>query len=301
MSGFLKRVFLFIIVFFIFDKLFYIFILLSPALEKDKRLERVINGELHKEIIILGSSRGARNIIAGQVEDSLRLSTYNLSYPGSDIEFLEYLLRSLIKFNTKPKIALLAIDDPEELLPSESIKFRLDRLYPLAKYTHINDELIARDEKSFLSRIFILARINKRNFDIRVKHFSALDTIINCGSMPIWSQRENFTFAYDDSIQPYPIQNELKKKLNAFLKLQELCGQNDIKLVLAFSPNYKIYNYSFEERLRKLMDKNTDIFIYDTSNPVYKDSSYFFDASHLRTSGAVIFTNEIIDFLKNYK
>ena len=104
MKKFLISVFIFCAIFFIIDKAFYFFMERSAALEKDNRLEKVITGKMNKDIILLGSSRGARDIIASQIEDSLQLSTYNLSYPGSDIEFHEFLLKSVLKFNKAPRL-----------------------------------------------------------------------------------------------------------------------------------------------------------------------------------------------------
>lgn len=301
MKKFIYTLLLFIIVFFIFDKLFFLFIYLAPNTNIDKRLELVINGEINKECIIIGSSRGARNIIAKQIEKGTELSTYNLSYPGSDIEFHEFLLRTLLKFNQKPKIVLLAVDDPSELLPSESIKFRLDVLYPLVKYTYINNELIARGEKNYLSKILCLSRINKSNFDLRKKHFSALDTIMDCGSMPISFQRENRIFKYDTINQYYLIKDELTNKVNAFKNFQQMCNNNGIKLYVVFSPNFQQHNFLFEKRIKELTNNNVGYFIYDFSNIIYKDKTYFYDENHLQTKGARIFTDELVKFLNTEK
>ena len=115
MKKFLIQILLFSFTFFLFEKVFYVSLYVSPKLEIDKRLEYIINGNMNKDLIVLGSSRGARNIIASQIEDSLNISSYNLSYPGSDIEFHKFLLQSLIKYNEKPKIVLLVVDDNAEL------------------------------------------------------------------------------------------------------------------------------------------------------------------------------------------
>jgi hypothetical protein len=301
MKKFIYNFLLFIIVLFVFDKIFFLFIYFAPKNKIDKRLERVINGGINKDCIIIGSSRGARNIIAKQIEKETGLSSYNLSYPGSDIEFHEFLLRSLIKFNQKPKIILLAVDDPSELLSSESITFRLDVLYPLVKYNYINNELIARGAKTKLSKILCLSRINKSNFDLRKEHFTALDTIIDCGSMPISFQRENRTFKYDTSNQGYLIKNELHKKVNAFLNFYQLCNLNAIKLYFVFPPNFQEYNFDFEKRIKELTKNNVSCFSYNFSNVVYKDKSYFYDEAHLKTNGAVIFTSELAKFLNTEK
>lgn len=300
MKKFIYTLLLFTFVFFIFDKTFYIFIYLAPSKVLDKRLENVINGKINKECIIIGSSRGARNIIAKQIETATGMPSYNLSYPGSDIEFHEFLLQSLLKFNQKPKIVLLAIDDPTELLPSESIKFRLDLLYPIIKYPYIYNELLARGEINYLSKILCLPRINKSNLDLSQKRFSALDTIIGCGSMPISFQKKNAVFKYINN-QNYEIKNELKSKINALLNFQQLCNKNGIKLYIIFSPNFQQHNYRFENRIKDVLKNNASYFVYDLSNNIYKDNFYFYDQSHLQIKGAVIFTNELIKFLLTEK
>lgn len=297
MKKFLFTLLIFLIVFFVADKMLYIILYQSPKLEKDKRLEEVINGNLNKNIIIIGSSRGARNIIASQIEDSLHVSAYNLSYPGSDIEFHEFLLRSLIKFNENPKTVLLVVDDSSELLPSENINFRLDRLYPLAKYDYINDEMINRNEKNFLSKFIFLSRINKRNFDLRKKRFHALDTMKQNGSMPISFQNENHDFIYRQDVN-YNKKDELSIKIEAFQKFQKLCLLNNIELFMIFPPNFSKHRSSFEDRIKELSHPSVFFHVYDTMNTAYSEKSLYYDNAHLNEKGAKILTNEIIKILK---
>jgi hypothetical protein len=196
---------------------------------------------------------------------------------------------------------LLAVDEPSELLPIESIKFRNDVLYPLVKYNYINNELINRNEQNYLSKILCLARIKKSNFDLRKKHFTALDTIFDCGSMPISFQRENRILKYDTSRQYYSIQNELTVKVDALTNFQQICIKYGIKLYIVFSPNFQQHNILFEKRIKKLMHKNVGSFIYDLSNGIYLNKSYYYDESHLQRKGAVIFTNELVNFLNKEK
>ena len=294
MKKFIIQILLFSVAFFVLEKIFYVFLYVSPDLEKDKRLENVINGNMNKNLIVLGSSRGARNIIANQIEDSLSISSYNLSYPGSNIEFHEFLLRALIKHNKNPEIILLAVDDPEELLPSKSIKFRLDRLYPLAKYDYINNEMIRRGEKTVLSKFLILARINRKNFDLRERNLSALDTLRCNGSMPISFQRKDRDFIYNDSRNNYDLDKELSVKVDAFKDLQELCVSNNIKLFIVFPPNFEDHNISFANRLNELSHPTTSFILYDTTDLTYQNRNYFYDEGHLKVNGARKFTNEII-------
>lgn len=299
MQKFIKNIILFFIAFFLFDKIFFLIIALSPSLEFDNRLEEIIKGEMEKDLIILGSSRGARNVIASQIEDSLGYSSYNLSYPGSDVEFHEFILRTLIKFNKPPKKLLLVVDESRELLPSEELVFRLDRLYPLAKYAYINDEMIARGEKSISSRILILSRMNLRNFDLRRKKFSAIDSISKCGSMPISYQKHDLVFKYDSTTRIYQAKTELDYKIISFLNIQEMCIKENIDFYVVFSPNFRAPNRSFEDRIRKLTIKDVPFIRYDSLNQIYEDPTYYYDYIHLQECGAVVFTNDIIDYLES--
>ena len=301
MKKFIIQILFFLIAFFLFEKAFYVFLYFSPKLEKDKRLEYVLNGNMNKDLIILGSSRGARNIIASQIEESLNISCYNLSYPGSNVEFHEFVLRVLLKHNRNPKILLLAVDDPHELLPNKSLQFRLDRLYPLAKYKYINDEMISRKEKNFLSKFLVLGRINLSNFNLKQKKYSKFDTIKICGSMPISFQKNDFEFNDDRSHIAYEIKNELPKKRLAFKKIQDMCKLKNIELFIVYSPNLKGHNRFFNYRIKEL-SKQLNLHIKnDTSNISYKDKKYYHDEAHLKTNGAKIFTNDIIKKLKENK
>jgi hypothetical protein len=302
MKKFLITVVVFLVLFLVFDRLFLFFVYNSPSKEVDKRLELVLNGKINKDIIVLGSSKGARDIIAAQLEKETNHTAFNLSYPGSDIQFHEFLLRALIKFNKKPKLVILTVDNPIEVLPDSLITFRLDRLYPLVKYDYVNQELVDRNEKNkILSKLFTLHRINKGNFDIRQKKFTAMDTLFADGSMPISFQKENEDWNEEVNNTSYPQQKESKVKLECLQKIIAACKQDNIKLVLVSPPMFKGTNPMFKKRMLEIAGNNASFYEFDTHNQLYKDKSYFFDLNHLNKKGATIFTAEIAIYLKNTK
>lgn len=269
----------------------------SPSLEKDKRLEQVINGEINKDLIILGSSRGARDVMACQIEDSLHLSAFNLSYPGSDVEFHEFVLRSLLKFNKAPKIVMLVVDYDAEFYPSTSLRFRLDRMYPLVKYDYIYKEMIAKGELNpYLSKILVLSRINNANLSLTPKSFTRLDSLKGCGSMPISFQKKG-DFEFSES-REYDEKKEQKYKVEALQKIQALCAAHGIKLYLLYGPNFGNYSPAFEKRIKALAAPGVSVHTYDTLNPVYRDRAYYFDVTHLKIDGAEIYTNELINLIR---
>ncbi|NMC39560.1 MAG: hypothetical protein GYA43_00080 [Bacteroidales bacterium] len=288
----------FSVLFLAFDKIFILVANRSADAEADKRLELLLNGEINKDLIIAGSSRGSRDIIASRIEEITGLSSYNLCYPGSNVEFHEFVLRTLLEFNKPPEIVLLVVDDDIEFLPNEKAIFRLDRLYPLVKYSYIRQELIDRGEKDrYLSRVFVLHNLNKANFDLREKKFSSLDTIMHCGSMPVSFQRKDKSWDFDPAERDYPLTLEEVSKVKAFKKILTYCSNNDIRLVILFPPNYKNFSKSFERRIRDLAGNKTFFYKYDCDNPVYTNKDFYYDQEHLISEGAFLFTEELTRYL----
>ena len=298
MVRFAVRLLVFASFFFIYDKVFIIVAHRSAEAEVDKRLEYVVKGEMSKDIIIAGSSTGSRDIIAGKIAQETGLSAYNLCYPGSDVEFHEFVIKTLVQFNKPPRMILFVVDDNTEFLDSESIIYRKDRLYPLIKYPHIRKELESRQgDNSFFSSLLILDRLNKYNLDLRRKRFTVLDTIIACGSMPISWKPENIRFSYDSQERNYPLDNENPEKIVAFREIIKTCNSNNIKLVFVFPPIYKAHSKSFESRIRELGGNDAFYYVYNSENPVYKDEDYYYDEIHLLRKGAEVFTQELVSYI----
>ncbi len=288
---------LFMAAFFIIEKGVYYFLDIAPNREYDKRLEYILEGNMNKELIVLGSSKGASDILAGQIEKETGLKSYNLSYQGSNIIFHEFILKALLKYNQTPKKVILMIDIPYEFIQEKSLKFRVDRLYPLSKYNYINKELINQKEKNILSWVFCTARVNQSNFElkeIKAPYHNPLDL---SGSGPYVIEKHNKNFDYSFIKKPYNTKSELPDKIRAFKNVQKLCRVNNIELICIIPPNFFELNRSFIKRFSSLLTNENKLFVYDTLNPIYKDEKYFYDSSHLYIDGAKILTSEISNFI----
>lgn len=301
MKKFLLQLALFACVFFVVDKLFYVFIASSPSREVDKRLELLLEGKINKDIVILGSSRAAEDIIASQIEKETKQSAYNLGYPGSNIEFHYFLLKTLLKYNKKPKTIVLTIDNPWELLPDKTLNFRYDRLYPLVKYNYITKELIDRDQKNELAWFLCLGRINQVNFELKDRKQMLKNPLQPDGSSPFLFKRTEKEFHYTIDNEAYSAAKEDKNRVKSFLAFQDACKKNHIQLVLCYAPNFKSFNKSFQNRMQQISLKDNFTFIYDTTNTDYKNIDYFYDESHMNYKGATMFSSEISRFINNLK
>ena len=298
MKKFLKSIFLFFILLFLLDKGFCFFLNEAPKKEYDKRLERVLEGKLNKDIIIIGSSLGSGNIIAENIEKGTGLTTYNLSYQGADVGFQKFILETLLKYNKPPKKVLMSIDSPHAFLTS-NLGTRYDRLVPLAKYNYINDELIKLKRNNILSKVFCLGRIIPYHIRLKKQLAPALNPLTNHGSRPIIMEKAKKNLHEYSKSTTYHKSEELKDKLAAFKSIQQMCKEKNIELTFVFSPYYHQFNNGFYNRFKELTTPNHNIFVYDTLNPIYKRSDSFYDESHLMHDSARIFTFELVDFLNN--
>lgn len=298
MQKFFKNGLFFLLIFFILDKGFYYFLNKAPKLEYDTRLEQVLRGEMNKDLIILGSSRGSDNILAGEIEKQTGMSTYNLSYQGADVTFQYFVLNTLLQFNEKPKKVILSIDNPYEFDNEKSLVFRFDRLRPLSKYDYISSELIRQKEQNILSKIFYLARLNRDQINFGQKKKISKIPIDAYGSMPLFQKKDSSLLVFAKPKSSYSKLNESKEKLKAFKQIKELCKKHKIELIYAFSPSYGNFNSAFYRRFINEVDVK-NIIVYDSLNPIYKKASYYYDESHLLEKGAKVFTKEIIIFIQS--
>lgn len=301
MKKFLIRLVLFALFFFIVDKAFILVRNASPALEVDKRLEMIVTGKVQSDILVFGSSRGARSVIASQITDSTGISAYNLAFPGSDITFHEYLLRLLLetKGNKKPTSIILVVDDSDELKPSKSLKFRFDRMYPLVKYKSIRSEMVKRKEKKpIINELLVLHQMNKSNFLFKQRKFTKNDSIMACGSMPISHQKKTFNKQFGTEVYNYSRDEELIQKIKAMRAFISYCKDNSIQLIIAIPPNFRKVTNGFELRMKQMLDGYGSVFMYDQNKPEYNDSEYFFDNAHLQKTGSIIYTGDLIEYYR---
>jgi len=301
MKKFLLTIVLFGVVFFIVDKGLILLRNAAPAKEVDKRLEMILNGQINADVLIYGSSRGARDILATQLGDTLQRSVYNLSYPGSGISFHEFLLKeTLSKKNKKPSLVILSVDDPAELQENTNLNFRLDRLYPLVKYPEVRDVLVEQGHKNFLlSELFVVHQLNISNFDLAQKKFKPIDTLRADGSMPISFVDARFSHKFLNDTTYYDVKKELEPQRRSFLNFIDICKKNNIALLVVCTPNFYKPTIGFFDRMKSLVGNNANFMVYDTVKNVYaQHEEYFSDDVHLKINGAVIYTNELADYIR---
>lgn len=299
MTKFLYKIIAFAIFFFVLDKLFLFWEAKMPELEYDQRLERLIIGNIQQEVLILGSSRGARGILGNTLEGATGYTTYNLSYPGSDILFHQFMLEKCLE-KTEAKLIVLVLDDPGAFYDYESINFRYDKLYPLTFYPEIRKDLVKRDKKINYVVDWVVAYRVRETFpsNLKVKEKTANETIGTHGSMPLDFTKTEFKRKTLADAMLYEVERENEEKRTALVEMVQMAKRKKVKLLLVYPPNFYPPTSAFRTRIEALVGTDALIYAYNDSNSVYQDPSYFYDESHLKINGAKVFTEELSKEIK---
>ncbi|GAL67619.1 hypothetical protein JCM19301_906 [Jejuia pallidilutea] len=286
--------------FFIAEKSIYFLLGKVKNNQVDKRLEYVLDGKMNKDIVIFGSSIGAGNILAGEIQKAQNLQTYNLSYHGSDAVFHKFLLETLLKFNQAPKKVILVIDNPF-YFKKEALTFRNDVLKPLSQYSYINNQLIENQHHSFYSKYLYLGRLNKDMLRFKRKNKNQQNPLDDYGSQPLLNL-DKHPQSIAVSANNYSLEVEDPSKVEAFKAVQNLCKENGIELICVFTPSFRSHNTVFIKRFKALINKAVSrVYVYNVSNKAYKNKLNYYDAAHLNIKGAEILTSELNTYLSSLK
>ena len=287
--------------FFVVDKAAYFLLQAAAKKEYDRRLELILDGRMEKDVIIMGSSRAAHDILAGQLEEETGLESYNLGYRGTDVSFHLFLLEKLIKHNEPPKKLIYVVDNPFMFSKDSVLRFNEKPLLPLAYKSEINDVLIDREVNSPVSKLLYLARIRKNQFLVSQQEAPENYFIDSTGSHVYMGNSGTVDWKLDGQGHRYEPSRASQEKLEALEELMKLSQQNDITVYFVLPPNYFSFNTLFYDQFVEIVNGRFPILVYHKDDPSYRDKAYFYDQSHLNKKGATLLTREISNYLNANK
>lgn len=246
------------------------------------------------EIVFLGASKANHHYITRQVEDSLSVHAQNYGWNGSSIvhQYLS-LLRAID--NGGLKVAILDISTAQ--IGNEWVKGRISDYWP---YYWLNDtirnivnEIEGRDMSFLLCSSLIQYNSQFFNSFLNVEH--------NQGYTPL-----PYTGIYIHPFIPNDSAEEQKQKLKAstnpiaiacLQKMANICNSKGIKLIVCLSPNLE--NSQGQEQFLADICNQCGVEFWNMST-VIKDGSLFKNQNHLNDKGARVFTDYIINKLRQY-
>lgn len=270
---------------------------------------RIFNGEINADIIILGSSRAWVQYNTQLIEDETGLSCYNLGIDGASLTIQQTRWDSYIEHNSPPKILIQDIDllaygssnkqniyQKHQYLPylkKNTISTHLSKLDPLIKYEAYIPLLKYRGYKEHVEDYLFS---NKKHHQTKYKGFR--------GQEKEWdnSQLENLSKKGEHIIKS---EDQLKIGERIINNLSQTCKNTNTQLFLVHSPMYidalplLPQQSEFIVIVKHLKEKVNCSFLNYATTEISYHSKYFYNATHLNLEGANLFTKILIRDLVN--
>lgn len=250
--------------------------------------------EVQREpVLILGSSRANHHYDPKVFEDSLGLGVYNCGVDGNGILF-QYGRLKMITERYSPNVIIYDAIPNFDIMPDDNAKY----LNWLRRWhgKHDIDSLINDISKLEVVKLHSsLYKYNGNFIQMLSDNLHPLQEVSYNGYKPLQGNMK-----YNPKEDEQKVAEWQPVKLKYFKKMIELCKDNDIKLIVAYSPMFGAKSSLEYEKLTRLCSDN-DITILDHySDTIFTNHrEYFEDAFHLNDNGAKAYSATVAHELKN--
>jgi hypothetical protein len=251
------------------------------------------------DILIFGSSRANHHYVPEIYEDSLKMTFYNSGRDGNGIFFQTAVLKSALKRYT-PKVIIL--DFAGDI---EKEKQSYGRISSLLPYYWKHEEIRKTVElRSPFEKIKLLSEIYPFNSEILT---------IAIGNLEINKKRKHDNKGYValykewkegiDSITNNKMYDEAdSNKVNAFREFLVLAKESGANVFVVYSPIFLKFNQLQEINICRALCSAENVIFWDFSKDTLflNNRQFFQDIGHLNNNGAIIFSNLMVDKIKDY-
>lgn len=268
--------------------------LLDHAISGQSEKNKYICDRTSEEILIMGSSRAVHHYDPTIIEDSLGMSCYNCGYDGCG-SITAYGLLQMITKRYSPRLILYEVTPEFDYLMTE--KDNTKYLGPLKLFYDrdgIDSIFIKVDHMEQYKMRSMMYRMNSRLMVLFSENYMKRNETIK-GYLP-----KNDVMKYE------PVNNEEDNlieydslKMECLNRIIELCKSKRIELAFYVSPCFRKSNtskYDYVEELAKKYGLPFMNYCCDTFFIGKRD--LFYDAVHLNSVGATMYTNKSISKMK---
>ena len=255
--------------------------------------------EAKEEVLIIGSSRALNHYVSSIVEDSLKMSCFNLGSGGQNIYYYYGIIKSALA-RYSPKLVILELTDIDYYYTPGWNTEKLTIFNP----AYYNDttlkevvNLMGNMEKYKLRSSFY--RFNgelPQTLTFAILHGNKCPVPKNDGYIPLKGECTSPLVAADRKGTEYD-----PNKIRFLRKFIGLCQDKGVKLILTTSPRFS--NMQGDKRLL-LTDLAKEYKIpylnFEQNEYFLLHPEYFRDPLHLNDNGARIYTSMIIYNIKQY-
>ena len=268
----------------------------------------IYNGEINADLIVMGSSRAVYHFSPTILDRDLKLNTYNLginawTFPMQNARFKIYL-----KHNTKPRYIVHSLD--LQMFSRREDLFNYQQFLP-----YLSDDDIRSAAKGYKGEFgasqyyFPMFKFNG-NMDLAAAGFLEFFNLAESRRVSVKGYREQ-DLEWDGTFETFKkkfpagythsFDTEVVEEFDAYL---DYCRENDIKVILVFSPEYfelqplLVNREEIMNVFRDISKKHDLPFLDYSDHPMAFNRSYFYNSEHLTKQGAELFSEVLAQDLK---
>lgn len=264
----------------------------SHAKGGDTKNHYYIASEMTDSILIFGSSRALHHYNPTIFEDSLGKTVYNCGLDGNGIVYNYGRLLTIIN-RYKPKMIIYDVIPSFDMSEDDYSKYLqwLKRWYYIPGVAEIFHDVNALEDIKMLSNFY---RYNGSFIQMVSDYIKPIPQISYKGYKPLQG-KINYSNTESDS---EPVEwSDLK--LQYFQEFVDICKENNIYLVISYSPWFKMTDsHLFQEFTKFANDNNLRVIDLFNDYEISQNPLYFEDAAHLNSMGADIFSSKFVNILK---
>lgn len=284
MKNFIKKSFVFLILFIVSNAL-YLLIIQQVDWNFKKRIESLNFESPKNDIVVIGNSLAMDGIDTGLLTEQ-GFTSYNLSIAGASLKTNYIQLKEYLSmYNHKPKYVILG-------LGAYMNSFTGEEIHPVVDFT--------RKEKQFNLSDIPMIKFKWIFKELIKKMVSKVhrDAYVNYGQLKFAKQIPDRTTL--DTERTFPIN---KYKSSEILQsIINTCNENKIRLIVIEMPGYKKVRHKKEFNCLTLDKANNNGWLFDYNNvedcEIYDSEEDWVGNHHLNVLGAKKCTEVLLDDLR---
>lgn len=248
------------------------------------------------DVVIIGASEVTHSYIPSILEDSLDMSVYNCGHDGCRFYYQNAMVRGIMD-RYHPKTVLWSISPTylsspragsDNGLSELSVFYKENTFCRRALLTKSKYEPIKLWSNSYIYNSCLFPYL----YNIFLAHYQ-----YDKGYAPLYGSSANTNFEEDR------FDEKFEESIGAvFEETCQKCVQNDVDVILIFTPRYKFIDYSNFESYIQLKAIANKYSVTLLENLYHHDelmkAEYFKDNSHLNHKGATIFSKMLAEQVK---
>lgn len=256
------------------------------------RLDNIAAYETKADVLVFGSSRARRHYDTRIIRDSLGMEAFNCGYNSMGIEFFYPRLLQILRRYT-PRMIIYDVTPLFDLMGSDSRKANLKRLKPFYLDPIAREAIRKVDPAEWIKSLSATYRYHGELEEYR-KDQTNKEKFYNGYAPLVGTLKIDF--------KPHDKMKEDPEKLKLMERFIDECQRRGIELVFVVSPYFSNDMGDQCGALRRMVSGGKALLLDHFNDSLYmKDSTLYWDASHLNDKGAGMFTRTIVNEIKRSK